>query len=178
MTMTAKSDDVASRRRTLKELVLRPHHTAISCTDFDRAKSFFVDLLGFSVSGEIDRREEENLGIVSGVHGGVCRFAMLERAGYYIELLKWISPMGKSVKVRQHDVGIVHLAIEVADAMAVRKLLLAEGYDTISDVQVLRGGRAHVFYCIGPDEIIVEFLQLLPMQSWSKSDASLQEVAR
>jgi catechol 2,3-dioxygenase-like lactoylglutathione lyase family enzyme len=169
--LSAVENNIDLRRRDLRDLVVRPHHTAISCRDWDRAKSFFVDLLGFKVVGEIARREEENLGIVSGLPGGICRFAMLERAGYHIELLKWIHPQGEKVELRQCDIGIVHLCIEVTDSEKVRKLLVAEGYESISDVQVLRGGRAKVFYCKGPDAVVVEFLELVPMQSWSETDS-------
>jgi catechol 2,3-dioxygenase-like lactoylglutathione lyase family enzyme len=153
--------------RPLSALVKRPHHTAISCQDWDRTKSFFVDLLGFHVVGEIERRDEANLRIVSGVPGGVCRFAMLECAGYHIELLKWLEPVGRRVDVRQFDVGIVHLCLEVSDAIAASLLLHEAGYETVSEVQSLRGGRAKAFYCKGPEGVMIEFLELVPEQSWS-----------
>ncbi|RTL55286.1 MAG: glyoxalase/bleomycin resistance/dioxygenase family protein [Bradyrhizobiaceae bacterium] len=165
------SEDSQGPPHPLSLLVARPHHTALSCRDWVKTKSFFVDLLGFQVIGEIDRREEPALSVVSGVPNGVCRFAMLERGGYHVELLKWISPEGRDVDIRQNDIGIVHIAIEVSDAQAARNLLLGEGYETISDVQSLRGGRARVFYCKGPEGIIVEFLELVPEQSWSESSA-------
>jgi hypothetical protein len=94
---------------------------------------------------------------------------MLELGGYHVELLKWLTPEGKKIEIRQCDIGIVHLCLEVSDAQEVRTRLMAEGYETISDVQSLRGGRAKVFYCKGPDDVIVEFLQLVPEQSWFES---------
>jgi len=169
MAKAAPTSDPSPKVHPLTALVKRPHHTAVSCHDWDRAKHFFVELLGFKVLGEIGRREEAALGTVSGLPGGICRFAMLERGGYHIELLKWLTPQGRRLEVRQCDIGIVHLAIEVSDAKAAREHLLAEGYETISDVQSLRGGRAKVFYCHGPDGVIVEFLELVPQQMWSES---------
>ncbi len=119
--------DAGAQQHPLSQLVRRPHHTAISCEDWDRTKSFFVDLLGFEVLGEIERRDEEGLRIVSGVPGGVCRFAMLSHSGTHIELLKWITPTGKRSDIRQYDIGIVHLCIEVSDSTRARTAVARGG---------------------------------------------------
>ncbi len=67
--------------------------------------------------------------------------------------------------MRQCDIGIVHLCLEVNDAQQMRESIVKAGFETISEVQVLRDGRAKAFYCRGPDDIVVEFLELVK-QSW------------
>ena len=47
---------------TLTDLIVRQHHTAVSCRDWDAMKSFFVDLLGFKVLGEMENRDEAAAG--------------------------------------------------------------------------------------------------------------------
>lgn len=145
--------------RSVKDLIVRPHHTAVSCDDWDHMKGFFVDLLGFKVLGEMERRDEALLSTVTGLPGAACRWAMLERDGYHIELFKWLTPEGRPVTIRQCDLGITHLCFQVTDAEAVHRQMTAAGYEPLSAVQSLRGGRAKPFYCKGPEGIIVEFVE-------------------
>ena len=37
------------------------HHIAIIASDYDKAKEFYVDKLGFKVKREVERKERENL---------------------------------------------------------------------------------------------------------------------
>ena len=151
---------MAQQKHPLADLIVRQHHTAVSCRDWDAMKAFFVDLLGFKVLGEMERRDEEKLATVTGLPtGAACRWAMLELAGYHIELFKWLSPEGKPVPIRQCDLGLTHICFQVKDAEEVRRRMIAAGYEPLSEVQNLRGGRAKPFYCRGPEGIIVEFVE-------------------
>jgi glyoxylase I family protein len=143
----------------ITDLIVRQHHTAVSCRDWDTMKSFFVDLLGFKVLGEMDKRDEAPLATVTGMPGATCRWAMLELAGYHIELFKWLTPEGKSVPLRQCDHGLTHICFQVKDAPEVHRRMIAAGYEPLSEVLSLRGGRAKPFYCRGPEGMIVEFVE-------------------
>lgn len=77
---------------SIADLVVRAHHTAFSCRDFDAAKRFFVDILGFTVVGEMRDRSGDGLDVVVGMPGARCSWAMLELGGYHIELFKWLTP--------------------------------------------------------------------------------------
>ena len=143
----------------ITDLIVRQHHTAVSCRDWDTMKSFFVDLLGFRVLGEMEKRDEAPLATVTGLPGATCRWAMLELAGYHIELFKWLVPEGKPVPIRQCDHGLTHICFQVKDAEDVRRRMITAGYEPLSEVLSLRGGRAKPFYCKGPEGIIVEFVE-------------------
>ena len=80
--------------QSVTDLIVRQHHTAVSCADWDKVKSFFVDLLGFKVLGEMEKRDEAQLATVTGLPGAACRWAMLEHSGYHIELFKSRTPEG------------------------------------------------------------------------------------
>jgi glyoxylase I family protein len=144
---------------SVADLIVRPHHTAVSCRNWDQAKSFFVDLLGFKVLGEMERRDEVQLAIVTGLPGAACRWAMLELGGYHIELFKWLTPEGRSVDIRQCDLGLTHICFQMKDAEEARRRMAAAGYAPLSEVQSLRGGRAKPVYCRGPEGIVVEFVE-------------------
>ncbi len=143
----------------VKDFIVRQHHTAFSCKDWDKTKSFFVDLLGFKVLGEMEKRDEAVLATVTGLPGAACRWAMLELNGYHIELFKWLTPEGKPIPIRQCDIGLTHICFQVNDAREVRRRMIAAGYEPLSEVQSMRGGRAVAVYCRGPEGVIVEFVE-------------------
>ena len=145
--------------QALTDLIVRQHHTAVSCNDWDKMKSFFVDLLGFKVLGEIEDRNEPGLDVVTGLPGARCRWAMLELGGYHIELFKWTTPEGKPIPIRQCDHGLTHICFQVKDAPEAHRRMIAAGYEPLSEVLSLRGGRAKPFYCRGPEGMIVEFVE-------------------
>ncbi len=144
---------------SVKDFVVRAHHTAVSCRDFDKTQAFFVDLLGFKIVGEIERRDEPLMNIVTGMPGQTCRWAMLELGGYHIELFKWLSPPGRDTTLHQNDIGYTHIAFQIKDADEVRRRLIAAGYEPLSEVQSLRDGRARPFYCKGPEGLLIEFVE-------------------
>jgi glyoxylase I family protein len=144
---------------TIRDLIERQHHTAVSCGDWDKMRAFFVDLLGFKVIGEMDNRNEPDLSIVTGLPGAACRWAMLALGGYHIELFKWLTPEGKPVPIRQCDQGLTHICFQVKDAKEARKRMVAAGHEPLSEALSLRGGRAVAVYCRGPEGLIVEFVE-------------------
>lgn len=148
-----------AQTQSVRDLIERPHHTAVSCRDWDRMRAFFVDLLGFKVVGEMDKRDEADLSKVTGLPGASCRWAMLALGGYHIELFKWLAPEGKPAPIRQCDLGLTHICLQVKDSREVRRRMIAAGHEPLSDVMTLRGGRAVAFYCRGPEGLIVEFVE-------------------
>jgi Lactoylglutathione lyase and related lyases len=143
----------------IKDDVLRPHHTAVCVTDFDRAKRFYIDFLGFTLEDEMDHRDEAGLGVVTGLPGAVIRWAMLSHGAHRIELFKYYSPPGDNLARRQCDLGYSHFAFLVKDVDAVYEQVVQAGYKTVSPPQTLRGGRARVFYCEEPEGAITEFAE-------------------
>ena len=91
--------------------------------------------------------------------GAACRWAMLELGGYHIELFKWLTPEGKPIPIRQCDHGLTHICFQVKDASEAHRRMIAAGFEPLSDVLSLRGGRAKPFYCRGPEGMIVEFVE-------------------
>jgi catechol 2,3-dioxygenase-like lactoylglutathione lyase family enzyme len=144
---------------TIKELVVRPHHTAFSCRDFEATKAFFVDTLGFKVLGVIKERGEPELATITGLPRARCHWAMLELGGFHIELFQWLEPAGGDIGLRQCDIGLTHLCFQVSDVAAVHRKLKADGWEPLSEPQVARGGRAKPFYCRGPEGVIIEFVE-------------------
>jgi lactoylglutathione lyase len=142
------------------DLIKRAHHTAISVKDFEAAKKFYCDVLGFVVIGDIDHRHDTGLKDAVGIPEGVdCHWMMLEREGYHIELFKWYTPEGKLGPNRQCDLGYTHVAFQVSDVEEAYKRVIAAGLKTFAPPLSLRGGKAKVIYIRAPEDFITELVE-------------------
>ena len=155
-----RSTSRAKAGASVRDLVIQAHHTAVSVEDFEAARDFFTEIVGMHLEGEMDHRDESNLGVVVGLPGAVIRWALLEMSGYRIELFKYYTPVGMRRPLRQCDIGLTHLCFQVSDSDEAYRRLTAAGHRTISAPQSLRGGRTKPFYLIGPEDIVVEFLEV------------------
>lgn len=152
---------MASDQELMKSASVLPHHTALCVNDFERAKHFYIDFLGFTLEGEMDQRGEAALGEVVGLPGAVIRWAMLSRNGYRLELFKYYTPQGQTQARRQCDFGYSHMAFEVEDVDAVYEKVKEAGYECLSPPRELRGGATKVFYVLEPEGAATEFVQFL-----------------
>ena len=80
----------------------RCHHIAIICSDYKRAKSFYIDILGLTVERETYRNDSASLKVDLALNGE-----------YIIELFTFPDPP-KRVS-RPEATGLRHLAFEVDD---------------------------------------------------------------
>lgn len=76
------------------------HHIAIICSDYERSKRFYVDVLGFKVIREIFRKERNSYKLDLEVGGQ-----------YQIELFSFPDPATRPS--RPEAAGLRHLAFEV-----------------------------------------------------------------
>jgi glyoxylase I family protein len=80
----------------------RIHHIAIICSDYERSKIFYVDVLGFKILGEVYRAERKSYKLDLAVNDV-----------YQIELFSFENPPNRPS--RPEAVGLRHLAFEVND---------------------------------------------------------------
>lgn len=149
---------------SLAHLIKKPHHTAFCVTDFEAARSFFVDLLGFESEMDGERSEPE-LATVTAVPGARVRLAMLRLGDYRVELFKYHGSKHLPGIHPQDKNGLTHLGFEVSDVDAVYERILAAGYKVTSPPVELRNGRSKLIYVYGPEDLVVEFIELREMPS-------------
>ncbi len=138
-------------------------HTGITVSDLDNAIGYFRDALGLAVSAPILCRGEL-FEQVTGVPGCVIDICYVTAPGHTIELLCYSSPPGKaSSGLRPCDSGHLHLCFEVDDIDAVITAGRRYGFEPVNPVQLVRQGAragARVIYTRGPDNLIVELMEL------------------
>lgn len=83
----------------------RIHHIAIICSDYERSKTFYVDILGLTPKNEVYRKERNSYKLDLEVNGQ-----------YQIELFSFPSPPTRPSY--PEAAGLRHLAFEVEDIAA------------------------------------------------------------
>ena len=78
------------------------HHIAIIASDYDKAKEFYVDKLGFKVKREVERKERED-------------FIIFLDVGDNIEIELFIEKNPPERVTRPEARGLRHLAFKVDD---------------------------------------------------------------
>ena len=93
--------------------ILRTHHVAIICSDYNRSKAFYTDILGLSVIRETYRDERNSY-----------KLDLALPDGMQIELFSFPSPAARPSY--PEACGLRHLAFAVADLDAAIASLLGQ----------------------------------------------------
>ena len=78
------------------------HHIAIIVSDYEKSKSFYTDVLGFTIDREVNRVERQSFKLDLSLNGH-----------YVIELFSFPNPPQRTS--RPEATGLRHLAFEVDD---------------------------------------------------------------
>ena len=81
-------------------MINKVHHIAIICSDYQRSKSFYTEVLGFSIIREVYRAERQSYKLDLALHGE-----------YILELFSFPNPPSRLS--RPEAMGLRHLAFEV-----------------------------------------------------------------
>jgi glyoxylase I family protein len=123
----------------------RIHHIAIICSDYERSKNFYVNILGLEVLQEVYRAERKSYKLDLSV-GGV----------YQIELFSFDNPPERSS--RPESAGLRHLAFEVEDVAIIAAELATKGVITESIRIDEYTGKQFTFFA-DPDGLPLELYQ-------------------
>ena len=135
-------------------------HVAISVSNLDEALAFYRDALGMEVVRDLTLSGEK-LSALVGLEGATIHNVALQGGGAEIQLLDFVSPKGKSSPDRRPcDHGLAHVAFRVDDVQAMYDKLKAQGVKINSEPTNVREGGGQTFYCMGPDNVVLEFIQV------------------
>lgn len=143
-------------------------HFSFTVSDLEAAIAFYRDLLGFEV---VHRQTQDNAYTrrLVGYPDAVLEVAQLAAPGqprglstHDLELVRYVSPDGRSMPREIRDPGQAHLALAVEDADAVHARLSGAGVRFVTPPNAITsgvntGGKACYFF--GPDDIVHELLE-------------------
>lgn len=129
---------------SLKELMLNGiHHTSIICSDYEKSKAFYTDILGLEIIRETFRKERQSYKLDLSLNGV-----------YVIELFSFPDPPQRLS--RPEASGLRHIAFEVDDLALTVKTLKNKNI-TAEPIRIDENtGRAFTFIS-DPDDLPIEF---------------------
>ncbi|GAB3265487.1 VOC family protein [Larkinella harenae] len=121
------------------------HHIAIICSDYERSKHFYTEILGLEIMQEIYRAARDSYKLDLALNGR-----------YVIELFSFPSPPARPS--RPEALGLRHLAFAVADVEKAKAALEAAGV-AVEPIRVdEHTGRRFTFFS-DPDGLPLEFYE-------------------
>jgi glyoxylase I family protein len=121
------------------------HHVAIICSDYQKSKHFYTEILGFKIQGEVYRAERQSYKLDLSVNGL-----------YQIELFSFPSPPARAS--RPEACGLRHLAFEVNDINETRNYLLSQTVEC-EEIRIDEFTDKAFFFMNDPDNLPIEFYQ-------------------
>ncbi|GGN02672.1 hypothetical protein GCM10010967_41690 [Dyadobacter beijingensis] len=122
------------------------HHIAIICSDYEKSKRFYTEVLGFTVDREVCREARDSYKLDLSLNGQ-----------YVIELFSFPSPPARVS--RPEACGLRHIAFKVADVEAAITALNAQGiFPEPIRVDEFTGKKFTFF--ADPDDLPVELYEI------------------
>jgi len=126
-------------------LINRIHHLAIICSNYEQSKSFYTDILGFKLVGEIYRQERQSY-----------KADLAINDMYQIELFSF--PDVPARVSRPEAAGLRHIAFEVDDIDTV-VLLLRQKNIIAEPIRIDETTGKRFTFIADPDELPIEFYE-------------------
>jgi catechol 2,3-dioxygenase-like lactoylglutathione lyase family enzyme len=137
------------------------HHVGVPVRDLDASLEFYETVLGISADFQGAASGEELAAAVR-VPGAALKFAFLTVGNSALELVEYVEPSGEPFRLRNCDVGAMHIAFEVADIDSTCSSLKARGAAfTSAPIRIPEGPLAGCAfaYFTDPDGIQLELFQ-------------------
>ncbi|MES2518137.1 MAG: VOC family protein [Bacteroidota bacterium] len=121
------------------------HHVAIICSDYEKSKIFYTEILGFKVENEVYRAERQSYKLDLSVNGL-----------YQIELFSFPNPPARTS--RPEGCGLRHLAFEVGNINETREELVSQNIDC-EIIRIDEYTDKAFFFIADPDGLPIEFYE-------------------
>lgn len=128
------------------KMIKAVHHIAIICSDYERSKAFYTQLLGFNIIREVYRAERQSYKLDLAIHDQ-----------YMLELFSFPSPPPRVSN--PEAAGLRHLAFEVTDLNESVSYLNAQGVSTEPIKVDEFTGKRFVFFA-DPDGLPLELYEI------------------
>ncbi|MGO4818032.1 SMU1112c/YaeR family gloxylase I-like metalloprotein [Flavobacterium sp. W22_SRS_FP1] len=121
------------------------HHIAIICSDYQKSKLFYTELLGLKAIQEIYREERNSY-----------KLDLALNSEYIVELFSFPNPPKRAS--RPESCGLRHLAFEVNDIEQTRDYLVQNNI-TSEEIRIDEFTDKRFFFIADPDDLPIEFYE-------------------
>lgn len=158
----------AGRQGALPMGVNGIHHVGMSVPCLDRARAFYVDMLGLKELGGGAWDNSAQMDRLTRLHGSAAKMMFLAAANIYIEMFEFALPVPQPVGAERgvHELGFTHLCFDVEDTAAIHARLKAAGIDFHCDPIDSSGVRT--VYGRDPFGNVIELQQIITEEAVQK----------
>lgn len=142
-------------------MIVGVNHTSFTVSDLERSLAFYRDMLGM-IPISVAERPPEFSEKVTALPGAHLKIVYLDAWGHRLELIQYLSPLGRRLGARTCDIGSAHLAFNVTDLRGMYREMAARGVRFKSEPLVIPAGPNKGGLCLyleDPDGITLEFIQ-------------------
>jgi glyoxylase I family protein len=121
------------------------HHTAIICSNYEKSKAFYVNILGLEIIQEIYRAERESYKLDLALNNQYC-----------IELFSFPNPPKRTS--RPEATGLRHLAFEVNNLDSVIDHFIKHNIE-VEQIRIDEITNKRFTFIADPDDLPIEFYE-------------------
>lgn len=126
--------------------IKRLHHIAIICSDYEKSKKFYIEILGFNIDNEIYREECKSFKLDLSLNGE-----------YLIELFSFPNPPNRLT--RPEAAGLRHIAFGIYDLEEWMKFLNKKNIET-EPIRIDEFTNKRFIFLSDPDNLPIELYEL------------------
>ena len=142
-------------------IVIGFRHTGIIVKHMKNSQIFYENILGLEVVQDY-KDDSKYINDVLGLSDGKIHMVKLKtQDGYIIELLKYVNHPTEILNNPFYNVGNCHVSFTVDNADQMCEKLQNEGVVVISEPLLSSEKTAKVFFCIDPNGIRVELVEMV-----------------
>jgi glyoxylase I family protein len=123
------------------------HHIAIICSDYERSKHFYTEILGFKIDNEVYRQERSSYKLDLSLNGQ-----------YLIELFSFPDPPQRPT--RPEATGLRHIAFGVKDIEKSIEFLISKNI-TVEPIRIDEYTDKKFTFFTDPDNLPIEIYEVL-----------------
>ena len=145
----------------IKPLVIGYRHTGIIVKNMEQSLHFYRDILGLKVIQDF-YDDSEYINKITGItNANVHMIKLKAEDGTILEILNYINHPTELVEQPIYNVGASHVAFQVENADRAYEILRENGIKIISEPALSSEKIAKVFFCLDPNEVRVELVEML-----------------
>ena len=142
-------------------IVVGYRHTGIITKDIKKSLYFYRNILGLEVIQEFTD-SSNYINEISGLEGAEAHFIKLKaKDETVLELLEYPTHPTKPFESSIINVGVCHIAFKISNAETAYEKLVENDVNVLSRPVLSSEGIAKVFFCIDPDSVRVELVEML-----------------
>jgi len=142
-------------------LVKGYRHTGIIVKDMKKSLHFYRDILGLQVIQDFSDSSEYINKITGIKNADVHMIKLKAKDGTVLEILEYLNHPTELVEQPIYNVGASHIAFQVNNADETYKILKDKGIKIISEPVLSSEKIAKVFFCLDPNKVRIELVEML-----------------